>query len=112
MIYSKEMLKEQIKAMGILPSDTVLIHTSMRAVGEVEGGADGLIDAFQDYLQDGLFLVPTHTWANVNRDNPQYDVRSAVPCIGTLPRVAAFRPDGIRSLHPTHSIWATGKNAA
>ena len=38
MIYSKEMLKEQIKAMGILPSDIVLIHTSMRAVGEVEGG--------------------------------------------------------------------------
>ena len=112
MMYSKEMLKEQIEAMGILPSDTVLIHTSMRAVGEVEGGADGLIDAFREYLQDGLFLVPTHTWANVNRNSPKYDVRSAVPCIGTLPRVAAFRNDGIRSLHPTHSIWATGKNAA
>ena len=112
MMFSKEMLKEQIKAMGILPTDTVLIHTSMRAVGEVEGGADGVIDAFQEYLQDGLFLVPTHTWANVNRNSPTYDVRSAIPCIGTLPRVAAFRRDGIRSLHPTHSIWATGKNAA
>ena len=112
MMFSKEVLKEQIKAMGILPTDTVLIHTSMRAVGEVEGGADGVIDAFQEYLQDGLFLVPTHTWANVNRNSPTYDVRSAIPCIGTLPRVAAFRRDGIRSLHPTHSIWATGKNAA
>ena len=111
-MFSKEELMEQIRAMGITPWDTVLIHTSLRAVGQVENGADGVIDAFRDYLSEGLFLVPTHTWANVNRANPVYDVRQSVPCIGTLPRVAAFRPDGIRSLHPTHSIWATGKNAA
>lgn len=111
-MFSKKELKKQIHDMGITPSDTVLIHTSMRAVGEVENGADGLIDAFCEYLSDGLFLVPTHTWDNVGKDHPVYDVRSSVPCIGTLPRVAAFRQDGIRSLHPTHSIWAHGKNAA
>lgn len=97
--------------MGIQPNDTVLIHISLKSVGEVEGGADGLIDAFCEYLTDGLFLVPTHTWNNVNADNPHYDVRTSVPCIGTVPRLAAFRKDGIRSLHPTHSIWAYGKDA-
>lgn len=111
-MFHKEELQEQIKTMGITPSDTVLMHTSMRAVGEVENGAHGVIDAFRDYLSDGLFLVPTHTWANVNREQPVYDVRSTVPCIGALPRAAAFRTDGIRSLHPTHSIWAIGKGAA
>ena len=40
-----------------------------------------------------------------------YDVRSTVPNIGALPRVAAFRKDGVRSLHVTHSIWAHGKGA-
>ena len=110
-MFSKNDLIDQIKAMGITPSDTVLIHTSMRAVGEVENGAHGVIDAFRDYLTDGLFLVPTHTWANVSREQPVYDVRSTVPCIGALPRAAAFRADGVRSLHPTHSIWATGKGA-
>ncbi|MBQ3078462.1 MAG: AAC(3) family N-acetyltransferase [Clostridia bacterium] len=97
--------------MGIEPNDTILIHTSMKAIGEVEGGADGLIDAFGEYLKDGLFIVPTHTWGCVGRDQPVYDVRSTVPNIGALPRCAAFRKDGIRSLHPTHSIWAKGKNA-
>lgn len=111
-MFRKDELIAQIRAMGITPSDTVLIHTSMRAVGEVENGAHGLIDAFRDYLTDGLFLVPTHTWASVNREHPVYDVRNAVPCIGALPRAAAFRLDGIRSLHPTHSIWAIGKQAA
>ena len=47
----------------------------------------------------------------MNREHPVYDVRSTVPCIGTLPRIAAFRTDGFRSLHPTHSLWGTGKGA-
>jgi aminoglycoside 3-N-acetyltransferase len=111
-MFTKTDLIEQIKAMGILPTDTVLIHTSLRAIGEVENGADGIIDAFRDYLTDGLFIVPTHTWDTVGPHQPIYDVKTAVPCIGTLPRIAAFRADGIRSLHPTHSLWATGKGAA
>ena len=60
-MFTIEELKEQIRAMGIEQDDTVLIHTSMRAVGPVENGAHGVIDAFCQVLSDGLFLVPTHT---------------------------------------------------
>ena len=101
-----------LSGLGVKSSDTVMIHTSMRAIGGVEGGCDGLIDAFCEYLSDGLFLIPTHTWANVNREQPIYDVRSTEPCIGALPTVAAFRYDGVRSLHPTHSVAAFGKRAS
>ena len=87
---------------GIPTSATVVVHTSMRSLGGVEGGCDGLIDGFTSYLTDGLFIVPTHTWANVGSAQPIYDVRSTMPCIGALPSVAAFRKDGVRSLHPTH----------
>jgi len=111
-MYTKEKLKRQMAEMGLKSTDTVLIHISLKAVGETENGADGIIDAFGEYLSEGLFLVPTHTWDNVNAKNPVYDVRTAVPCIGTLPKIAAMRKDGIRSLHPTHSIWAHGKGAA
>ena len=105
-------IHDMLKNAGVSPSDTVLIHTSMRSLGEVEGGCDGVIDGFISYLTDGLFLVPTHTWANVNKNQPIYDVKNTPPCIGALPTVAAKRPDGIRSLHPTHSMWAHGKRAA
>lgn len=108
---TKEELKNQLKKLGILPTDTVMIHTSLKAVGEVEGGPDGFLDAFCEYLKDGLFLVPTHTWEEVTKDNPYFDVRTSVPDIGIIPRTAAFRKDGIRSLHPTHSVWAHGKKA-
>lgn len=109
---TKQELIQQIHEMGILPTDTVLIHTSLRSIGDVENGADGIIDAFLECLPDGLFLVPTHTWATVNQPPHLYDVKAEIPCIGTLPKVAAFRTDGIRSLHPTHSMWGCGKNAA
>ena len=110
-MFTKEYLTKQIKDMGIKPDDTVLIHTSYRSIGEVEGGIDGLIDTFKEYLCDGLFVIPTHTWAVVTPENPVFDVNSTVPCIGAVAKAAAFRNDGIRSLHPTHSVWATGKNA-
>ena len=109
---TKERLKKQLAEMGIRPDDTVVIHTSMKAIGEVEDGPDGFLDAFCEYLEDGLFLVPTHTWEYVTSENPYYDVRNSVPNIGLIPRTAAFRRDGIRSLHPTHSVWAHGKDAA
>ena len=108
---NKSDVQALLSGLGIKSSDTVMIHTSMRAIGGVEGGCDGLIDAFREYLSDGLFLIPTHTWANVNRAQPVYDVRSTEPCIGALPTVAAFRPDGVRSLHPTHSVAAFGARA-
>lgn len=111
-MFRKEDLKDQLRLMGIVPTDTVLIHTSMGAIGPVEGGPDGVLDAFCEYLTDGLLLVPTHTWDNVTPDNPCYDVRTAVPNIGLIPRTAAFRKDGVRSLHPTHSMWAHGADAA
>lgn len=110
-LITKNDLKNQLSQMGIKPTDTVLIHISLKALGEVDGGADAVIDAFCEYLSEGMFIVPTHTWDSVTKDNPVFDVRTAVPCIGTLPRIAAKRSDGVRTLHPTHSMWIHGSNA-
>ena len=100
-----------LSGIGIKHDDKVTIHCSLRSIGKIENGADGLIDAFCEYLTDGSFIVPTHTWDNVTRQAPFYDVRTTEPCIGTLARVAAFRRDGVRSLHPTHSVAVFGNNA-
>lgn len=108
---TKAEVAEFLKNNGIESTDTVLMHTSMRALGEVDGGCDGLIDAFKEYLSGGLLIIPTHTWDNVNASNPVFEVTKTKPCIGALPTVAAFRRDGVRSLHPTHSVAAFGRRA-
>ena len=81
---TKNDIFELLEDCGIKHNDKVTIHCSLRAVGEIENGADGLIDGFCQYLTDGLFIVPTHTWANVDREHPHYDVRNTEPCIGAL----------------------------
>lgn len=108
---TKQDILRFLEEMDIAHNDTVTIHAALRKVGPIEDGADGLIDALTQHLSEGLLLVPTHTWAVVNKDNPHFDVRSTAPNIGTLARVAAQRKDGVRSLHPTHSMAAFGKNA-
>lgn len=110
-MYTKEYLTDQLIKMGIEPTDTVAIHTSMKAIGDVDGGADTLLDVFIEYLIDGLFIVPTHTWENVNKESPLFDVNKTKPCIGIVPTIAAFHPRGIRSLNPTHSVAAFGRRA-
>lgn len=108
---TKQDILRFLEEMNIRRNDTVTIHAALRQVGPMEDGADGLIDALTEHLSEGLLLVPTHTWAVVNKANPHFDVRSTVPNIGTLARVAAQRRDGVRSLHPTHSMAAFGKHA-
>ena len=55
-----------LESLSIRRDDVVTMHCSLREVGAIEGGADGLIDALKEYLCEGLLLIPTHTWAVVN----------------------------------------------
>ena len=73
MSYSKEKIINQIKELGIKRNDIILIHSSMKAIGEVENGAETILDAFTQYLNEGLLIFPTHTWATINEKNNIFD---------------------------------------
>lgn len=106
---TKKTLFSQLEGAGVKHDDVVHIHSSMKAFGRFEGDMDGLIDAFCEYLTDGLFTVPTHTWATVNKRRPLFDVKNETPCTGLLPKTAVLRMDGARSKNPTHSMVVFGK---
>lgn len=96
---------------GIKPSDTLLVHSSMKAVGQVEGRADTVLDAFIEYLQDGLLIFPTHTWDQMNDEYNVFNPKTEPSCVGVLTNLFRQRPGVIRSLHPTHSVAALGRDA-
>ena len=58
MNYTKKQLTDMIRRMGIQPDDSVMIHASMKSIGNVEGGADTVLDAWMEYLSEGLFMMP------------------------------------------------------
>ena len=104
-MYTKEQLINDINALGIPKGKIVTVHTSLKAVGEIEGGGETLLEALVDIfaVNGGILAVPTHTW-----DSDVYDRRKAESCIGTLPRLAAAHPKAVRTLHPTHSMAVFG----
>lgn len=110
-MYSKQDLINHLRELGLRPTDTLLIHSSMKAVGEVDGGADTVLDAFSEYLSQGLLVLPTHTWAQMNDQYRVFDVENEPSCVGILTELFRKRPGVVRSWHPTHSLAALGQGA-
>ncbi len=111
MIYSKQMVKEDLKKAGIASTDILMVHSAFSKVKNIEGGAETLLAAFKEVLTDGIFILPSHTWASVNYDNAIMDKSESNSCVGYLTNVAIKDSDFIRSNHPTHSVVAFGKKA-
>lgn len=117
-MFYKEDLIRHMKALGVQPTDVLMVHTALRSVGRIcpedSTTAEVFIDALRECVCDGLLLIPTHTWANIREDGQVFSVNDTMPCIGAVPAAAvqlAAKGEGIRSLHPTHSVVAFGKNA-
>ncbi|MBX2843490.1 MAG: AAC(3) family N-acetyltransferase [Flammeovirgaceae bacterium] len=111
MSHTKSELQKQIEALGIEKNDTLLIHSSMKAIGEVENGAGGVLDAFIEYLQNGLLIFPTHSWKQIKEENDIFDPQTETSCVGLLSNLFMKRDGVVRSWHPTHSVAAIGEKA-
>ncbi len=103
-----DLLTNDLKKMNLNSTDTVLIHSSCKSIGY---DAEDILDTLMDYFEDGLLILPTHTWKTINESNPIYDPLSTPSCVGILSNLFLKRKGVVRSLHPTHSVAAYGKDA-
>ena len=110
-MFTKEELLHQLSEMTIDPNGTIIVHSSMKSIGEVEGGADTVLDAFSEFMKEGLLVFPTHTWATMNEENLKFYVEETPSHIGILTELFRKRPGVLRSYHPTHSVGALGEEA-
>lgn len=57
-MYSRRRLAADLRSLGVAPGDVVMVHASVRAVGEVAGGPDEIHLALKDALTDqGTLLM-------------------------------------------------------
>ncbi len=107
---TKNKLFDQLCAMQAPRDRVVLMHSALRTVGEVQGGAQGLLDALIEYFtaEGGLFCVPTHTWHHLGTDAITLDLLHPESNLGALPSLACARADGVRSENPCHSMVVFG----
>ncbi len=104
-----------LRSLGLLAGASVLVHSSLKSFGHVEGGADAVIDGVLQALgPEGAAAFPTFTGSSKlgPEHPPHFDVRNAPCWTGRIPETARLRPDAIRSLHPTHSVAVIGRGAA
>jgi len=108
---SQEQLEKDLKQLGLVAGDMVYVHTSMRAIGAIDGGADTLVNAFLNVLgPDGTIAVPTHTLSFVGFGKPPHTPDTAT-ILGAFPETLRTRPEALRSGHASHATAVIGKHA-
>ncbi len=106
-------LANQLMAVGVRPGGALLVHSSLRALGPVPGGAETVIRGLLAALGDeGTLLLPALSYRHVNPKQPRFDVRLSPSNVGALAEYFRLREGTQRSLHPTHSICAVGPLAS
>jgi len=130
-ILTKEELIQQFRNSGLAEGQTVFVHTSLKNLGYVVGGAETLIRSLLEIVgEEGTLMMPSQTWKNLDpttgvhwevpvecwpmiREHwPAYN-KEVTPAIGMGIVAEMFRkwPEAQRSDHPARSIAAVGKHA-
>jgi aminoglycoside 3-N-acetyltransferase len=124
-------LTSDLLALGVVPGDVLLVHSSMRRLGFVAGGVQAVVDALLTAVgPEGTIVVPTHTsgntdpagwqnppvperwWPVLRSETPGFDpARTPSRWVGVLPEVVRTWPDAVRSGHPHVSCAALGAQA-
>ena len=97
--------------LGIKKGDTILVHSSLKSLGGAtpQDVIDGLLEALGE---EGTLVFPALSYLHCNPSNPVFDYYKTPSNIGAIPEY--FRtsvPGVVRSMSPTHSCCAIGKNA-
>ncbi len=113
MLNPKQLITD-LRQLGVKNDDIIVVHSSyngLRGEDLIEGGPEAVIEALKETVSEGTLLIPTFSYKNVDIDNRVFDVRNTPVCIGILPETMRLSPEVKRSLHPTHSLAAWGKDA-
>ena len=114
MSIKSEHIKTGLESFGFGLGDKIMLHSSLSSLGWVEGGAEAVINAFMELVgSEGTILTPSFNHGSIfyKSGSGIFDPLQT-PCTnGRIPDTF-WRMKGVyRSLNPTHSFAAWGKNA-
>jgi len=105
-----EKLVEGFRDLGVEEGDTLLVHSSYKSFGEVDGGPQTVIRALETALgAEGTLIMPTFNF-DFNKGMP-WDVRTTPSKMGVLTELVRKDPRAKRVFHPFYSFAILGKQA-
>lgn len=103
-----------LRDLGVAPGVGLMVHSSLKSFGYVEGGAAAVIAALMEAVTPaGTLLLPTFNHGvPFEPGGPGYFHPQETPTTnGAIPDAFWRLPGVYRSLNPTHPFAAWGKNA-
>ena len=108
---TREDVTKSIIDLGIQQGDTIIVHSSFKSMGYVEGGAETVVGGILDALgSDGTLVFPTLVQKNFTQVYETWHLDKPSD-VGYLTNYFRKRPGSLRSDQATHSVAACGKNA-
>jgi aminoglycoside N3'-acetyltransferase len=128
-------LAADLRVLGVRRGQHLLVHSSLRSIGPVEGGAETVLRALREVAGPAAtIVVPTHTSENsvssavfraatgglspaeldrYRASMPGFDPATTPSSgMGVFAEYVRTRPDSVRSSHPQTSFAALGPGAA
>ncbi|OQR63260.1 AAC(3) family N-acetyltransferase [Streptomyces maremycinicus] len=131
-LVTRDTLAGELRALGVEPGEILLVHSSLRSLGWVCGGAVAVVRGLLDAIgPDGTLVVPTQSgdlsdpalwsrppvpaqwWERIRATMPAYDpLITPSRGVGVIPETVRTWPGALRSAHPHTSFAALGARAA
>ncbi|MBO4512248.1 MAG: AAC(3) family N-acetyltransferase [Victivallales bacterium] len=111
----KDDIKKGLSQLGVKPGDMIMVHSSLKSLGYIPGGAPTMIEALQETVgKEGILAMPALVACADGGSRPPFNPATSPiePWVGIIPETFRKLPGVLRSSHPTHSVCAWGKNAA
>lgn len=121
-------LTDDLRRLGVVAGDMLMVHASMRAIGPIEGRAATLVEALDAAVSPGgtllMMVSPEDPWAWVN-ERPEHeraslladaepfdpDTAPTAADVGVLAEVFRTHPGTLVSNHPEGRFAARGRLA-
>ena len=128
---TRQSIIQDLLRLGVRPGMTIIVHSSLSALGWVCGGAPTVVSALMDVItEDGTIVMPTQTgnysdpanWSRSPVPQPWWEIiYEAMPAfdplttpsfkMGVIAENFRTTPGVVRSNHPQVSFAAWGKHA-
>lgn len=113
-----DVLIRDLEALKLPQGAVLLVHSSLKSLGFVEGGPQIVVQALDEVIvrrRGGTLVMPMFSIAGTMHATlaagEVFDVRSTPSNLGAIPEAFRVYPGVRRSVHPTHSFGALGEKA-